>query len=171
MLSVAYIAGFFDGEGSIGVYHGVKNGRSVRFHLRTQVTQNCSGESTSLNELRGMYGGNCSVMDKTASRHAYNWQLNGHGAAHFLESILPYLRLKRDQAQFAVAWQRKRPPVIRNARGHVVYKEQPVLEFDEGVARLIKMLKVTTLQDVIANQLDLVEVVHTLRQVLCVKGN
>jgi hypothetical protein len=172
MLSVAYIAGFFDGEGSIGVYHGIKGGRSDRFHLRTQVTQNCSTESTSLiNDLRKMYGGSCNVMDRTASRLAYNWQLNGHRAAHFLGSMLPYLRLKRDQAQFAMAWQRKRPPVIRNAHGHIVYKEQPVLVFDERVARLIKMLKVTSLQEVMANHAELVEVVRALGQENCVNGS
>lgn len=33
-----YIAGFFDGEGSIGIY---KNGRGMHY-LRTQLTQNSS---------------------------------------------------------------------------------------------------------------------------------
>lgn len=44
MGEIEYLAGFFDGEGSVGIY---TNGRGL-FHLRTQLTQNVGKHSTRL---------------------------------------------------------------------------------------------------------------------------
>ena len=165
-----YIAGFFDGEGSIGVYRAESHGYE-RFQLRTQLTQNVGTSADELlKTLQSMYGGNLSIMDRDARTLAHNWQLGGDKAAAFLVDVEPWLKLKRGQARFAIAWQRQRPPRVRNERGHIVYKQPPVLAFDQKVCVLIKTLKKTDLDRVMQDQHDLVEVVHTLRQVLCVKG-
>lgn len=44
----SHIAGFFDGEGSIGVYHHVNNGVQTGFHLRVQLRQNKTELSSQL---------------------------------------------------------------------------------------------------------------------------
>lgn len=168
MSKVEYHAGFFDGEGSIGIY---KNGSSV-WHLRTQVTQNISVESTLLfEELRSLYGGNLAQMKSAIYQRgaAYNWQLNGANAVAFLDIIRPHLRLKAEQADIATAWYALSMKPSRDARGRqVAYeRDRPI---DIGAARLMKALKRQSIDAVMAAQVDLVEVAHTLKQVVCVKG-
>lgn len=168
MSKVDYYAGFFDGEGSIGIY---RNGRGA-WHLRTQLTQNISPETTALlTEMRDLYGGNLATMHNHIYRGggAYNWQLNGEGAADFLLAVVPSLRLKQDQAMFAIAWQKIHPRPSRDACGRMVAhdRNRPI---DLDTARLLKALKRAPLAAVMAAQPDLVKVVTELRQVLCVKG-
>ena len=58
MMNLSYIAGFFDGEGSIGVYHHVNNGVQTGFHLRVQLRQNKTKPSSQLlRELVARFGG------------------------------------------------------------------------------------------------------------------
>lgn len=168
MSKVEYYAGFFDGEGSIGIYRN--GGRN--WHLRTQLTQNILPSTTELMlELNALYGGNLSTMRSKIylGGGAYNWQLNGDVAVAFLRDIQPHLRLKKEQADIAIAWQEAHQRPARDARGRMVAHdyERPL---DVGAARLMKLLKRQSIDAVMAAQADLVEIVHTLRQVVCVKG-
>ena len=167
-ITLDYIAGFFDGEGSVGIY---RNGQRS-WHLRTQLTQNIDRSTTALlSELRQRFGGNLATMRSPIYRAsvAYNWQLNGAVAAAFLREVLPYLRLKREQADFAIAWQSIQQKASRDERGRNVAHDhdRPI---DIGAARLLKALKRQDIDEVMAAQADLVDVVHELRQVVCVKG-
>ena len=168
MISDQYIAGFFDGEGSIGVY---RNGRG-NFHLRTQLTQNVLPSSEALlSGLKERFGGNLARMRSSIYRRgeAFNWQLNGTVAAQFLRTIRPYLVLKAEQADVAMAWQEAKPAPQRDARGRMVgaRREHPI---DLEAERLLKALKSFSAAEVMAAQADHVEIVHTLKQVVCVKG-
>ncbi len=169
MLKVEYIAGFFDGEGSIGIY---RNGRGT-FHLRTQLTQNITPATEDiLSELCDRFGGNLSRMRSPLYQRnaAFNWQLNGNRAAAFLREILHSLYIKRDQAEIAIAWQAQHLPPLRDKQGRMTAhpRNAPI---DVGAERILKALKKSySLDDVMAAQADLVDIVHTLVQVVCVKG-
>lgn len=97
---LAYIAGFFDGEGSVGVY---KNGKGV-YHLRTQLVQNVSQASlTLLDNLIKTWGGNGSIQTtKSTGAKKFNWQLNSKKAERFLQDIRPFTRLKSEQIDMAL---------------------------------------------------------------------
>ncbi len=137
---VEYYAGFFDGEGSIGIY---RNGTGLH-HLRTQITQNVSDATTELfKELKEAYGGNLGIMRSSIYRNneAYNWQLNGEGAKNFLMDLLPHLRLKRTQALVACAWQMAlHQPSQRNALGRMVAaaRNRPEDLMAEAVMKALK---------------------------------
>lgn len=134
MFSLGYIAGFFDGEGSIGIY---KSG-SGSFYLRTQLTQNVSTLSTALLEdICARWGGNLSVQ-KTSHGEKYNWQLNGKRAAKFLSDIVQELYLKKDQAEIAILWQESRPKKSRDDTGKILSKKRSE---DAGISQLLKDLK------------------------------
>lgn len=138
--SIPYLAGFFDGEGSIGVYAGQKHGR-CRFYLKVQLVQNTSIETNRLFDfIKLKYGGNSSLL-KNTKRSTVHWQLGSNGAVRFLRDLSPHLNLKKQQAIVAIEWQEQRPPCIRNSKGHVVYKTEPVLENDKKVMALLKSLK------------------------------
>lgn len=167
-MNAEYVAGFFDGEGSIGIY---RNGRG-NFHLRTQLTQNITPSSERLlKELHSKWGGNLNVMRSDAYKRggAYNWQLNSASALKFLEEIAPFLVLKRDQAELAIAWQKAKPKPERDKFGRMVAarREHPD---DIAAEKIMKALKSFSLEELMAAQADHVEIIHELRQVVCVKG-
>lgn len=168
MSKVEYYAGFFDGEGSVGLY---RNGQRT-WHLRTQVTQNQTPQSNELlTELVGAYGGNLAAMRAAIYRGGavWNWQLNGAKAVAFLGDILPFLRLKKEQAELGIAWFALSQKPARGPNGRMLgyKKDRPV---DVGAGALLKALKRQSIDAVMAAQSDLVDVVATLKQVLCVKG-
>ena len=166
-MNINYIAGFFDGEGSIGIY---KNGNGL-FHLRTQLTQNCGRLSKLIMDYLVLsFGGHYSKQITLSGGIKFNWQLSSMPAMRFLTVIEPHLILKRDQATFAIAWQTNRPLPSRDRLGRIK-KYDVDSAFDEKVSLLMKALKKKDIDVVMENQKDLVEVVHTLKQVMCIKGN
>ena len=69
-ISSQYIAGFFDGEGTIGLYSR-KDGKA--YHLRIQITQNVSEESLAIfTYLKTKYGGNLGTQKTTSGNTKFN---------------------------------------------------------------------------------------------------
>jgi hypothetical protein len=104
-VELAYVAGIIDGEGSICVfehYHKNSNGnRYQRMVLRLQVANTDIGLITWLVDL---FGG--VVAEKMRPqiaigiwKPAYEWQSGYQNGARVLELVLPYLRVKRRQAE------------------------------------------------------------------------
>ena len=116
-LYLAYMAGFFDADGSAGIYAGGNRGRT----LRVQITQLVSPESSILLDAASLRWGGCrSVMSFKNKREAYNWQANGVNGHGMLIELLPHLKIKRAQAELAIEWWEGREPQRRNERGHIV---------------------------------------------------
>lgn len=92
---VAYFAGFFDGEGSVGAYpkYGVYRASLTNTDVRA------------LRRARELWGG--AILCQTAAtrarmshpsrRDTWRWELAGHSARDFLEAIRPFVKLKGDQ--------------------------------------------------------------------------
>lgn len=103
---VSYIAGFFDGEGSVGLYATTK---TQRYNLRVCINQVQSRESVELFELlKEHFGGSLAFpkLQKPHHQQAISWSVYGDSAASFLDSILPFLRMKKRAANLVVQWQR-----------------------------------------------------------------
>ena len=100
---VSYVAGFFDGEGSIDIRYDVKankNGKSYeRFSLRVCVVQM---DRTPLDMIAERWGG--SVSKRTAN-NCHTWVATTASACSFLSELLPYLIVKRREAEIGVAFQ------------------------------------------------------------------
>ena len=161
MFSSEYLAGFFDGEGSVGIY---RNGKGA-WHLRTQVTQNITKWSKELfTDLVERHGGNLSAMRSPAYRRgaAYNWQTNGAVAVAFLHTILPSLRAKKEQVQLAIAWydQRQRPQRDKLGRHILLDRDRPL---DVNAAALLKELKRYDLDEVLESRPELMDVATQLK--------
>lgn len=160
-LTLQYIAGFFDGEGSIGIYRQ-SNGGSLSYGLRTQLTQNVSPASTKLiEELKNRFGGSMSTqhtfrvgVDESQKLNIkYNWQLSSRNAVNFLTVILPFLVLKKEQAQIALIWQAQKPMPTRNAKGQICLTGKKNLKLDEKISIILKGLKNPLITDKLNNQL------------------
>lgn len=166
MITREYIAGFFDGEGSIGIYHRKNTG----FHLRIQLTQNRDIVSKELfRVLVDVYGGNLSEQKTLSGGIKYNWQLNADKAVYFLEEIEPFLILKKTQAQIAIAWQKQRPEIIRGEHGRIMCKTPRNLDLDLRVSNIMKLLK-KDIDIVMENQNDLVKILVELKPLAVIKG-
>lgn len=171
LMDIRYIAGLFDGEGSVGIYRN-RNKDHIGFSLRTQVTQNKNSGSTEImSYLKERFGGNVSEQKTLSGDTKYNWQLNAGKAAKFLKEMLPHLILKRDQADIAIAWQDQRPTRVRDERGRISLSHPHNKELNEQVSNFIKRLKKEDIDVVMEDAKDLVEIKHTLRQIVNVKGD
>jgi hypothetical protein len=169
-LTLQYIAGFFDGEGSIGIYYRPK--LKDRFHLRTQLTNNKNKDTQRLTTyLVNKFGGNLGEQITLSGKLKYNWQLNSDKAVYFLRKIEPHLILKKDQATIAINWQEQRPPLIRDKRGRIQIKRKRTVEFDIKVSRLLKILKKENLDTVVKKEKDLIDVVKKLFPLTTTKEN
>ena len=115
----AYLAGLIDGEGCISILPGGAG------KLQVSVGNNHRGV---LEYGQSLFGGSLGGSRVTSSgRVCWIWNLSNKKAAGLLESIFPYLRVKRPQAEVArkftstiglkdIENKRKIPNSIRAAR-------------------------------------------------------
>lgn len=100
---LAYIAGLFDGEGSVNF----GNARSTKF-IRIFVT-NTNLEI--LEWLKSIFGGDIKPLSsrKSGWKKGYCWRLQWSRAVEFLSSIEPWSKIKRPQIVVAITWDVVRP--------------------------------------------------------------
>lgn len=101
----AYYAGFFDGDGYIGIARARPPGK--RPVLRLQVSIHHTNIWI-LQSLKFAFGGSIYVDDQVTPTQnvKYLWQLECRRAAAFLEAIFPFLKLKRAEAELGLKFQR-----------------------------------------------------------------
>lgn len=86
---LAWAAGILDGEGSFGIYKADK-GKSYQLTLAV-----ASVDDKMCPKLHDMFGGHFRV----SKRGAAIWRVIGRSAAEVIRQVLPYLVVKRDQAE------------------------------------------------------------------------
>ena len=126
---LAYTAGIIDGEGSIGI---LPNSQHKSYCLRVEVG---STDEWLPMWLKFAWGGYVYRAERKLPRQTcWLWYISSRQAAEFLTLILPYLKLKREQAQIALRFQSRR-------RGYGG-KQKPKGEFvlDQADAILIKSM-------------------------------
>ncbi len=101
---LAYTAGIVDGEGSIGIArHKSKScKRGYTLELCVQVT---SSDEWLCTWLKFAFGSSLSHSVNNAGNPMWHWILGARKASEFLKLILPYLKLKRPQAELAILFQ------------------------------------------------------------------
>ena len=105
---LAWTAGIIDGEGSIFVMTHKRKDREriLNFILRVSVQ---STDPFMTKELKKMFpeGAEFSVQrdSRPECSDTLKWQLQGRKAAQFLRNILPFMRVKKEQAEIAILFQ------------------------------------------------------------------
>lgn len=129
-MDMNYVAGYFDGEGFIGLYWN-KGSKDVRY--RSGRRGGCWIRAVGINntyynvlyDLREEFGGSLRTLREKQGTHKkiYSWTLGSmDGIQAFLDALLPWLREKRPQAETMLAC----------LRGEVTY---------EDAQRILKDLK------------------------------
>lgn len=140
----AWLAGFFDGEGSISIS---KN--EPRTSLRRTPAFNLAAvmgntDETAVRAYCFIFGGHVTVRPgKTpAHRKLWYWHTSHWKALRFLNTIRPYLRVKHQQAETAVlfmatfqpasyGWASPVPPDVVEQRRVLYYR---MMELNNGIA-------------------------------------
>lgn len=124
---LAYFAGIFDGEGSVTISirkpAPQRHQRSPCHYLRV-----CVGNTNEwlIRQHEFAFGGHISKREDPGKdgkcKTAWMWTVTSTQAAQFLQAILPYLHIKRPQAEIGLSLQRDRK--VRRARAIPVSSEE-----------------------------------------------
>ncbi len=105
---LAYTAGIVDGEGSIFIAKHKSPRCKLGYTLDMKVSVVNTDEWLTL-WLESQYGGRSypkKLID--GNKPAFEWIISGSHALDFLEEIVPYLCLKKHQAEIAISFQKKK---------------------------------------------------------------
>ena len=105
---IAYLAGFFDGEGTISIVHRKEisgwNGKKYNnWRLKIGVGNHCGKPLFKFEKLLG--GSVSKGKSKTCCK--YYWSADGNIAASALIALLPCLSVKKKQALVAIKFQQR----------------------------------------------------------------
>jgi len=105
-LTIAYLAGIFDGEGSVYINktsspHSLKlwERKTPNYALNCGVTNSYRGV---LEIFQKLFGG--SIYDRK-SHQVYDYRIDRIMAKEMLKNLLPYLVIKKEQARIAIEFQ------------------------------------------------------------------
>ena len=107
-LELAYLAGLIDGEGCIMMR---RDGRR-RIHQYTLALVVTNEHKGTLEWCSSLFGGYIYDQSQTQQHHKkiYNWTINSTAAHAVLVAVIPYLQIKKDQAQLVIDhWASIRP--------------------------------------------------------------
>lgn len=108
MLEIAYVAGIIDGEGCIGFSYKKNKTGHERLTLIIQVDMTCHEVPEA---LRTQFGGTIFLINSKDEKHKSHscWKIYQDEAGEFLKLILPYLIVKKRQAELALAYLKYKP--------------------------------------------------------------
>lgn len=100
-----YAAGFFDGEGCVRIDRGRNPHNGRRYYALHVIVVNTY--LPVLQELRERYGGVVKPRQRAKShwKPSFQWRVCSKDALVFLRDVLPHLRVKRREAEIAIAFQ------------------------------------------------------------------
>jgi hypothetical protein len=99
MLSLAYVAGLFDGEGCIyiGALAIGRDRKTPQYFLNVLISNTFLPV---LKKVRSQFGGSIHQQREGI----YQWVASGRLALPFLRALLPHLQIKRKQAEIGIAF-------------------------------------------------------------------
>ena len=102
---LSYMAGIIDGEGCIAI-----NGSERKQQLVITVA---NSSELLIQWITLHFGGHVGIdyRENEKHRNSYWWRLYGHATEPFLKSILPYLIIKKPQAELVLEFLKILPPI------------------------------------------------------------
>lgn len=138
-MDLRYLAGFFDGEGSVAVY---KNSDKRGYCLKFQLTQNVTPQSALIVDwLKNHYDVSVNVQRTLSGKEKYNVALSGAKAATILRDLQPHVILKKDQIDLALKWHDDKPPRLRDNKGRITAFDEAYFVRSKEVADKLRALK------------------------------
>lgn len=102
-ISIAWLAGFFDGEGHVSITNQKHKNGKIYKSPRIILSQSGDCGKKILEEIQKDFGGNLylhlQISQHGATKEAHKLYWNKTEGIIFLENIIPYLKLKQQKAQ------------------------------------------------------------------------
>lgn len=144
---LAYLAGAMDSDGCISVKRStyamrVRGDASAPVFSERVMFKQVTPEIPTL--LKEMFGGSLRVDEPSTAngRRLYAWQATDLRAAECLKALLPYLRVKREQALNCLALrklkERSKKARVAKGRGHAGASVRPLAMTDAMEAHFAK---------------------------------
>lgn len=120
-ISDVYMAGFFDGEGYIGLLKRNRSNKYTEYFIQMSIGQN---DGKTMDWIIDNYGGHLHLVKRDNS---YYWIASNRKAYEILKRIIPHLKYKKPQAELAISFfegrhQGKRCPPEEIERREYIYK-------------------------------------------------
>lgn len=103
-----YIAGFMDGEGSVGIYRQNTKESNNSYYLSVSIAQKRSKQSEKVLKMLTKIGGVSYDWMTKSNTLMWKWQITRTDAGSFLKDIIPFLIIKQDQARVCLNWQKSK---------------------------------------------------------------
>lgn len=135
---VAYLAGLFDGEGYVGIGKHTRHteiNHTPTYTLRVSIANLCKEVLVEFREKTGLGNNKMQRLDS-----CYGWHIQCNQAAQFLEMVLPYLRIKKQQALFAIEFQKMQKSERRQGRWTGGCKSEEAIAVREMYKQTIQSL-------------------------------
>lgn len=94
---IAYIAGFFDGEGCVRIKESNRGGNS--YYVIAHITNT---NRRILEQIQDLFGGAIRTQEKGTNKTIYNLCISSAEAVDFLKTLSPFLQEKLEQALLAI---------------------------------------------------------------------
>ena len=135
--TAAYLAGFLDGEGSFGI----RKSQDKYYVSRVRAT-NTNKEI--IEWMHKSFGGSLYFRDFKSEtlRNAWTWTLEGKSIVLFLKKVIPYLKIKKAQAQLLL--KREELKLELENKGHrwgMVYPEEVLNDLEKLFQELKRLNK------------------------------
>jgi hypothetical protein len=135
-----YFAGLFDGEGSVTISQCTRKTATKSCRAGVTVTNQSvrisNNNPVPLLELEEKFGGRVRFHSKTNS--SYVWICQGYKEIEFVNGILPYSRIKRQQLEIYLAFAKLKR---RKAMGKVRLTKDELSERRKMISKLDKARK------------------------------
>ena len=101
-MQIAYVSGFFDGEGSISILKQTDQARPTNFYHVLKVSV-ANGNREVLNEFQALFGGNIYTRKSHEGlSRAYVWSVAAKEADVFLKKVRSHVMVKKTQTEIAI---------------------------------------------------------------------
>lgn len=98
-----YMAGFFDGEGYVGLLKRKRSETYIEYIVQASIGQKDGG---TMDWVKENFGGHLHLVKRDGS---YYWIISNKAAFLFLKRVVPYLKYKKPQAELAIEFFEGRP--------------------------------------------------------------
>ena len=133
---LAYIAGIIDGEGCIRITIDGSHYRHSRMYISVAST-----DQWLIQYLRMAFDGHIYSKHLEHRKASWEWVLGGESALIFLQAILPYLYLKRPQAEIAIQFQERKIKYRNQHHGIGCPKTDKIWAVEQAESILLSKMK------------------------------
>jgi hypothetical protein len=134
-----YLAGFFDGEGTVAIYRQNTQQSENSYFLYVSISQKKSRASLLVAKyLLATFGGSLYEWTTKSKSIMWSWQLSRDNAVPFLQQMKPYTFIKFEQIVVALNWQRKK---IRLKSGPLSESDPKTVAYLRETKRVTKLLR------------------------------